>query len=79
MSTIERELPPRRLGGKPAYPWHEWTDGQVHTITEGTDFTVPVLTIKSTIYSYATRHRLAVTVRKRLDSLTFQFTPPAVP
>jgi hypothetical protein len=66
-------------GGKPTYPWDEWADGQVHAIAEGADFQTPLLTMKSTIYTRASRTGRTVVIRQRGTTLTFQFSPPAAP
>ena len=74
MSTVISEIPPASIGRHPLYPWPLWTDGRVHVLARGTDFQLPAVSMRSTIYGYATRHGLRVLVRQRGDQLTIQFS-----
>lgn len=59
------------------YPWNEWTDGSWWEARKDEDFVTPVLSFRSTLYTYASRYDLTVETRRVGDSMFFKFQDPA--
>lgn len=57
------------------YPWEEWTDGGARRAKQGKDFKISPKMFAQTVYSYARRNKIPVTVGVHDDSVEFQFFP----
>lgn len=58
------------------YPWDKWTDGRVWEVKEGVDFTCPVNTFRSVVYSHAYRKGMVARITARGGRVRLQFKRP---
>lgn len=78
--TPETAVPPHQRGIA-RYPWHEWTDGSWWVIEQGTDFSLSINSMRSTLYLRATQENKALDIRFDPGPVTdrrriyFRFTP----
>lgn len=73
MSDVVSELPPRSFGR--VYPWELWTDGRVHRLTRGVDYTVKPSAMQAAAHRWAETHGLDVRTRKRGGHVWLVFCP----
>lgn len=64
--------------GRPyAYPWEEWADGKLRTITRGKDFTVSPRDMKTHLMRHARRTGCYVHSQIKGESVLFRFVARA--
>ena len=74
MAKILAELPGRRRGRRPLYPWDEWLDGQARRLEHGADFTSSAGTLRTAVHKAAARRDMtAQTVIDGSDLLVQAF------
>jgi hypothetical protein len=68
------ELPLGKRGPKPKYDWDLYTNGEVHTVVKGTDFTCGPASFRAILHQQAKRVGLVVKTSISDDiKVTFQF------
>ena len=70
LSRAERQLP---RGGRPKYPWNNWTDGEIHTATRGVDFTCGPASFVAGIHVKARQLEMKAETSTDGDTVTFLF------
>ena len=74
MAKIIDEMPKRRRGPRPLYPWDEWFDGQARRLEHGADFTSSPAVLRTAIHKAAVRRGMtAQTVIDGSDLLVQAF------
>lgn len=59
------------------YPWSEWTDGRVWSVTEGVDISQPARNFSAgTLTATASRYGMKVRRRVQGNTVIFQFYKP---
>lgn len=72
MARVIKCLPPKNQRTK--YAWDKWTDGQVWSLTKGTDFQCEASVFRGYLNTIASRRGLNVTSRVRKNTVVFQFS-----
>ncbi|MFD4196634.1 hypothetical protein [Amycolatopsis thermoflava] len=86
MAVVREDLEslpePSKHRGEPyqgdKYPWDLWLDGRVWQLEQGTDFTLPMATFRTSAHRAATKRGLRAPTRKIAEGVLLIQAHPAV-
>jgi hypothetical protein len=61
------------MGRQSKYPYHKWTDGEAHTLTQFEDFDCSIAAIRTRLHEYGRAHGYEVRTIATSDTITVVF------
>jgi hypothetical protein len=76
MAEVDKDFDFTAHHGNIRYPWEKWFDGQVWRLNRGEDFEIPTISMRTQIFTNASRRGLKARTRVIEDSLWLQVYTP---